>query len=70
MGVTDAIVQILGLGVSAGLCFMGYVGRGGEVYFCIYGNPYCYPVGSLESARRTSHEPCEFALLHSYSFRE
>lgn len=29
MGVTDAIVQILGLGVSAGLCFMGYVGRGG-----------------------------------------
>lgn len=29
MGATDIIVQILGLGVSAGLCFMGYVGRGG-----------------------------------------
>lgn len=68
MGVTDIIVQILGLGVSAGLCFMGYVGRGGgEVYFCIYGNPYCYPVGSSQSASRPSNEPCEFALLHGYS---
>lgn len=32
MGVTDIIVQILGLGVSAGLCFMGYVGRGGGIF--------------------------------------
>ena len=67
MGVTDIIVQILGLGVSAGLCFMGYVGRGGAVYFRLHSHPYCYPVNSSQSARRTSHEPCEFALLHGYS---
>lgn len=36
MGVTDVIVQILGLGVSAGLCFMGYVGRGGVRYISVY----------------------------------
>lgn len=69
MGVTDIIVQILGLGVSAGLCFMGYVGRGGgAVYFRLHSHPYCYPVNSSQSARRTSNEPCEFALLHGYSF--
>lgn len=36
MGATDIIVQILGLGVSAGLCFMGYVGRGGVRYISVY----------------------------------
>ena len=67
MGVTDIIVQILGLGVSAGLCFMGLL-AGGAVYFRLHSHPYCYPVNSSQSARRTSNEPCEFALLHGYSF--